>query len=133
MHHNDFYLFEMATTSRTTWFETLFGFSESLLSVRNNLLVNYAHHITLESKSNGRVFDCGSFSTPKLKYLRTLVANMNQYEHFKGKAMNRKSAWNKSVMTKLFFLNRKDCLSSLSYWRRLSNACHSSWRNLSSC
>ena len=60
------------------WFEKLFGFTESVISVRNNfdVISNDAKSIILRSKINGRAFKCGTFTTPKLNLLRSKIANI---------------------------------------------------------
>eukprot|EP01036_Dinobryon_divergens_P029959 gene29959-39135_t len=60
------------------WFEKLFGFVESTSSVQSNfqVLINDVKAIILRSKVNGRDFNCGTFSTPKLNLLRAQIANL---------------------------------------------------------
>ena len=70
------------------WFEKLFGFVESTSSVQSNfqVLINDVKAIILRSKVNGRDFNCGTFSTPKLNLLRAQIANLPEKTLSDGKS-----------------------------------------------
>lgn len=77
--------FLQRTTSKG-WFQKLFGFEESTaLNIKDNFIVSCEHNNdVLESKLNGRKFNCGKFSTPSLRSLRSKIPNSVNFD-LKGK------------------------------------------------
>jgi len=63
--------------SSATWFERLFGFKESLSSVKKYFRLSHDHSLLL-STVNNRVFPIGTFSTPSLKALRNQALELRK-------------------------------------------------------
>ena len=58
--------------SQPLWFELLFGFAEEPSSIRSSFTVTGS-----VVEANGRIFNTGAFSTPKLSYLRTAIVDIS--------------------------------------------------------